>query len=225
MQNVIDFLNDLRDNNNRDWFEQNRQRYVSVNEEFAHFTGQLIDGISKFDPAISGLLPKDCLYRIYRDTRFSPNKIPYKTHMAAYICQKGKKSEYAGYYFHVEAEGVNYIGSHLLSAGLYCLQPNIIKSVRDEILDNGAQFVETVQRAKGFSLDQNSRLQRVPKGYPKDSEYAEYLKMKDFSLFKPVDDAFMLSPKLLENTLAEFRKTVEFNVLLNRAVEFALHEM
>lgn len=224
MKNIIYFLSDLSVNNNREWFEANKPRYKQVQEEFSAFTEQLITGISRFDSSIAGLTPKDCLYRIYRDTRFSNDKTPYKTHIGAYVCRKGKKSGYAGYYFHIEAEGSNYNGTSLLAAGLYCPQPNVLKSVRDEIFDNGQEFLATINKATGFDMDHNDRLQRVPTGFPKDSEYAEYLKLKDFSLYKGIDNSFITSPKLLEKTLAEFEKSLDFNNLLNRAVDFAYDE-
>lgn len=225
MKNVISFLNDLKVNNNREWFEANKPRYKEINDEFCAFTEQLIAEIAKFDPTVAGLTPKDCMYRIYRDTRFSNNKEPYKTHIGAYICQKGKKSGYAGYYFHVEAEGVNYIGGHILASGIHCPEPAILRSVRDEILDNGKEFLHTISEASGFTMEHNDKLQRVPTGYPKDSEYAEYLKFKDFTLYKSVNNNFMTSKKLLDNTLQEFRKTVDFIKLLNKAVDFAFEEM
>lgn len=224
MKEIIAFLNELNLNNNREWFEDNRLRYKQLNGQFNNFVEQLIVGISRFDPSVAGLAVKDCVYRIYRDTRFSHNKAPYKNHMAAYVCRSGKKSGFAGYYFHVEAKDAGYIGGHLLSAGIYCPQPKVLASIRDEIFDNGTAFIEAAEVATGFNLDLNAKLQRVPKGYPKDSKYAEYLKMKDFSLSKFVDDAYMTNSNLLENTLTEYEKTLSFNNLLNRAVEYAFED-
>lgn len=134
MKEVIAFLRELHDNNNREWFDAHRAEWKRVKTRFAGFTEQLIDGISSFDPSVRGLRVQDCTYRIARDTRFSPDKRPYKEHIGAYIAPGGKKSGYAGYYFHVEpdtGEGSTY--GHMLAVGLYCPEPVVLHSVRDEI--------------------------------------------------------------------------------------------
>lgn len=101
MQAIIDFLRQLSQNNNREWFMAHKSEYQQAQARFNELTEQLILGISQFDSSVSGLTAKDCIYRIYRDVRFSKDKSPYKTHMGAYVCPGGKKSGYAGYYFHV----------------------------------------------------------------------------------------------------------------------------
>lgn len=215
MKNILEFLGELKENNNREWFEANRERYKIVAEEFNLFTEKLIEGISVFDSSIEGLTVKDCTYRIYRDVRFSPNKEPYKTHMGAYICAGGKKSGMAGYYFHLEGN------SSLLVCGLHCPEPKVIKSVRDEIFDNGDEFVTAIAAAKGFVIDSSSKLQRVPKGFPTESEYAEYLKLKEFDIVKSI----IVDDNILEKTLKEFRTTKKFKDILNKAVQYAKEEM
>ena len=124
MEDIIRFLEQLRRHNNREWFEANKLWYRDVKARFDGLVARLIDAIAAFDPSVAGLAVKDCTYRIYRDTRFSSNKEPYKTHFGAYFCPRGKKSGYAGYYFHVEPQGDGLIGGHLLSAGLYMPEPN-----------------------------------------------------------------------------------------------------
>ena len=104
MKDVFNFLAELQQNNNREWFNENKGKYLAIREKFEAFAGQLIERISGWDEDIasSQLGVKDCTYRIYRDTRFSKNKEPYKTHMGIFICKEGKKSPYAGYYLHLE---------------------------------------------------------------------------------------------------------------------------
>lgn len=216
MKDIIDFLKELKANNNRDWFEANKARYKAAQEAFNKFTEQLIEGISIFDPSIEGVTVKDCTYRIYRDVRFSPNKEPYKVNMGAYVCPRGKKSGYAGYYFHLEPN------SSILAAGLHCPEPNVIRSVRDEIVDNGASFVASINKAKGFKIDWSTQLKRLPKGFENDTEFGDYIKLRDFDLLKPINAD---SPNLLEQVLKEFKTTKEFNDILNRAVKFAHEEL
>ena len=104
MKEILDFLAELSQNNNREWFNANKEKYLQVREKFEAFARQLIEKIGSWDEdvAASQLQVKDCTYRIYRDTRFSRNKEPYKTHMGIFICKGGKKSPNAGYYLHLE---------------------------------------------------------------------------------------------------------------------------
>jgi len=221
MEKVLQFLNNVQQNNNRDWFNNNKAEYLKAKETFDNFAEQLIAGIGQFDATINNLTLKDCTYRIYKDTRFSKDKTPYKTHMGVYIAPGGKKSGYAGYYFHLEATGSNYIGSHLLSTGSYKPQKEALKSIREEVMLNGKEFLQTVGMAKGFTLETGNSLVKVPTGFPSDSPYAEYFKLKDFFLTKNIDHNFVNSPELLANTIAEFKKTIAFKELLNKAIQYA----
>lgn len=225
MKEVIDFFRRLHDNNTREWFDANRAEWTRVKGRFADFTGQLIEGIASFDPTVRGLRPQDCTYRIARDTRFSPDKSPYKTYIGAYIAPKGKKSGFAGYYFHIEPCADSLVWCNMLSAGLYCPEPTVLRSVREEILDNGAAIAAAIGRARGFRLCRTNSLKRVPTGFPADSEWSDMLKLKDFYLVKPVTEEFLLADDLLERTLAEFRRTQPFVAILNRAVQYAYEEM
>jgi len=222
MKKVLTFLSQIRENNNKEWFDAHKAEYTEANSLFTSFTEKLILGIGEFDPSVRGLTTKDCLYRFYRDLRFSPNKMPYKIHLGTYICPHGKKSGYAGYYFHIEPEGSGYLDGHQLDTGLYCPAPEVLKSVREGILLNGDTFDAAVKEAKGFVLEDSQALKKVPRGYPADFKYAGYLKLKNPCLCKHVDDAFILSDHLLENTLEAFSKTYTFNKLLNESVEYAL---
>ena len=225
MREVVDFFRRLHDNNTREWFDANRAEWTRVKGRFADFTGQLIDGIASFDPTVRGLRPQDCTYRIARDTRFSNDKSPYKTYIGAYIAPKGKKSGFAGYYFHIEPCADSLVWCNMLSAGLYCPEPTVLRSVREEILDNGAAIAAAIGRARGFRLCRTNSLKRVPTGFPADSEWSDMLKLKDFYLEKPVTEEFLLADDLLERTLAEFRRTQPFVAILNRAVQYAYEEM
>ncbi len=225
MREVIDFFRRLHENNNREWFDAHRTEWTHVKGRFAAFTEELIEGIASFDPSVRGLRAQDCTYRIARDTRFSPDKSPYKNYIGAYIAPKGKKSGFAGYYFHIEPCGDGLVWSNLLSAGAVCIEPTVLRSIREEILDNGAEILKAVRAARGFRLCENNKLKRVPTGFPADSEFAELLKLKDVYLEKKITEEFLLDDRLLENTLAEFRRTQPFIAILNRAIQYAYDEM
>lgn len=225
MKDVLGFLRELRVNNNREWFEANKPRYKEIQVYINRFAEELINGIASFDPSVRGLEVKDVTYRIYRDTRFSNDKTPYKTHIGIYVCPGGKKSGNSGYYFHIEPSGVDYLGGHLLSSGLYMPEPAVLRSVREEIADNGAEFLAAMKKAKGFALDTANKLKRIPKGYPAGHIMEEYLKLRDVYLVKYFDDDYLLSPDLLRKAVADYRSTYEFSALLNKSVEYARDEM
>ena len=222
MQTILNFLKEIEHNNNREWFEANKSLFLEANALFNTFVEKLILGIGSFDESVRGLTVKDCTYRFYRDTRFSVNKAPFKTHFGAYICPHGKKSGYAGYYFHVEPAGNGFLGGSQLNAGLYRPDAQILKSIREEISLNGDVFEETLRSAAGFRLDDDQLLKKVPRGYPADSPYAEYLKLKNPVLCNSVDESFLLDKHLLDNTVESFRTTAPFIAWLNKAVKYAL---
>ena len=227
MQELLDFFAELHDNNVKTWFGQNRPRYKRVRDMFIGLTQQIIDGIAQFDHSVAGLTPADCMWRINRDIRFSLDKSPYKTYISAFIAPHGKKSGYAGYYFHIEprAHDDDPMWVHQLSAGLYMPEPVILQSIRDEIFDNGAELVQAMEEAEGFSLYDGDMLKRTPKGYPTGSEYDALLRHKHMFIMHPVDDEFLLAPDLAARVVGKFRSTHRFLSLLNRAVQYAYEEM
>ena len=225
MEEVLDFLRRLSDNNDREWFDAHRAEWTHVKGLWADFTAELIEGVASFDPSVRGLRPQDCTYRIARDTRFSADKRPYKSWLGTFIAPHGKKSGYAGYYFHVEPVGDGLLGNHLLAAGAVCIEPAVLRSIREEVLDHGDELTESIRRARGFRLDTTNRLKRVPMGFPAESEHADLLKQKDYCLEKRVSEEFVLSDGLPERLVEEFRTTKPFLDQLNRAIRYACEEM
>ena len=224
MKKVLEFLNNLQQNNYREWFEDNKPVYKEAQAIFNDTVNKLIAGISSFDPSIAKLSAKDCTFRIYRDVRFSKDKNPYKTHMGAFISPYGRGSGYSGYYFHVEAEGANYIGGNILSTGVYRPEPAALKSIREEIFLNGDEFQETIFKANNFKIETGEALKRVPGGYPSEFKYADYLKLKNYFLTRYVVDSWMTSPDLIERSVQEYRTTKEFHDLLNKAISYAFEK-
>lgn len=219
MKIVIDFLNNLAINNNKEWFDANKSFYQEAKNCFETFTEKLITNIESFDPTIRGLSVKDCTYRIYRDLRFSKDKTPYKTHIGAYICPNGKKSGLGGYYFHLESASKQYLSSHLLATGAVCLPNPIINSIREDVYTLPKEFEDCITKAKGWEIDTDNKMKQVPKIFPKDAINAEYLKLKDFILNKKIDDTYVLSDNLLEKVTEEFEKTMKFKEFINRAIQ------
>lgn len=216
LQRVWNFLDVLYDNNNKPWFDAHKDEYKLALADFQSFCEQLILGISKFDKSVVGLTVKDCTYRIYRDLRFSLDKTPYKTHMGVYVCPQGKKSGNAGYYVHIEPHSES-----MLVAGLYMPTPDVLKSVREEIMCNGKNFDTIIKSCKHFDLDWTSALKKVPNGWNKGDEYSDYYRLKDFDVVQLITKEQITSSDFLDFVLNEFKKTVELNELLNKCVLYA----
>lgn len=225
LREATDFLAGLCQNNRREWFEAHRPQYLRAKEVFERFVAELIEGIASFDHSVAGLTVRDCTYRIYRDTRFSPDKTPYKSYMGAYVAPHGKKGGYAGYYFHLEPGGGNRPGNSLLSAGLYCPQPLVLRSVREEIADHGAEFAASLAAAPEFRIYEGNKLRRLPAGFAPGTPYDELLKLKDVYIERPVEADFLQADDLLGRTVAAFRTTELLVRQLNRAVQYAFEEM
>jgi uncharacterized protein (TIGR02453 family) len=206
-ERILSFLKSISANNNRTWFLENKEEYMSVKNDFESGIAKAIARISVFDDEIAHLQVKDCVYRFYRDIRFSQDKSPYKNHFGAYICAKGKKALRGGYYIHLEP------GHCLLATGSYWLPTNILTACRNEIMANIDVWREIVENdkfinfygkpnisdwetsVKGFGLES---LKTAPSGFPRDYDYIEYLRMKDYCCWKRVPDTFFEGDKWLD---------------------------
>ncbi len=213
---IFRFLKELSENNNREWFNEHRQTYTEVQAEFQKLLTVIIDRISLFDESIRGIAAGDCTYRIYRDTRFSSDKTPYKTHIGGYINAKGKKSDHCGYYVHLEP------GNCMLAGGSLCLPPKVLKAVRQSIYDNIEEYrsiVEDPAFKKFYPVVGENFLKTAPKGFPKDFKYIDYLKCKEFVCSYQVPDDFFTSPDLLDRTEEAFRQFKRFSDFLNYTID------
>ena len=224
MKEILHFLRDLDAHNNREWFAANKGRYEAVMRRWNAFCEELIRAIGSYDEDIARLSVKDCTYRIYRDTRFSLDKSPYKTHFGAFLSKGGKRSMHAGYYFHVgTGGGSGYPHAHMLAAGNYCYEPRVIKMLREDISFGWEEFKSSVLDVADprFTLDMDGALKRVPKEYPADAPYADFMRLKSYTLLTTFDDAFLLQPHLAERVAELFRTVKPFNDYINRAVDFS----
>ena len=221
MKDVMTFLNGVLVNNNRPWFLENKDLYQKAQNKIYAMAETLISGISKFDSSIKNLSVSDCTYRIYRDIRFSPDKRPYKTHMGIYVCPNGKKSGLAGYYLHFEGDGAEYIGCNGLFTGLWNPDKNTLKSIREDICYDGDAFVDAINKAGNFTLDTSNSLTKNPKDFPPHHKHDTLLRLKQYNLVQKFPEGMLYSDHLIEWALEEFKTSLEFNNLLNRAAMFA----
>ena len=240
MKDVLDYLAQLSQNNNREWFNANKEKYLQVREKFEVLAQQLIEKISSWDEdvAASQLGVKDCTYRIYRDTRFSKNKEPYKTHMGIFICKGGKKSPNAGYYLHLEppgevipdSKGVHTqtplsMGGCFIIAGTYKYESKVLRSIRDEISVNGDSFLEAMQQAADFYPEESDMLRKVPSEFSfAPDRWHSLLRYRTFALIKPVGPDYVCGENALDKIAGDFRNCRDYIKKLNMAIEYAYEE-
>ena len=217
MKDIINFLEELAANNDRAWFEANRDRYKAVKSRMDAVAKDFIEAVAAFDPSVEGVQVKDATYRIYRDTRFTKDKSPYKTWFGVYVCPRGKRSGFSGYYMHVEPENDYY----MLCTGAYCPTPGEVKSIREEIMTEGENFVETIHAARGFEIDWTTAYKRMPQGWSADDPHSEYYRLRNYLLVKVVDRDYVLADDFISRAAAELSLTRPFNDTLNRAIEYA----
>jgi len=201
---TLQFLKALQKNNNKPWFDDHRAAYEAARIDFQNFIQLVIDALQKRDATITGLTARDCQFRINRDIRFSKDKTPYKTNFGASIKRGGRKSGFAGYYFHCEP-GASFIGG-----GLWMPEAGPLKNMRQEIDYNWDSF-RSIVGDKNFKkifgdlyAGADQSLSTMPKGYEKDHPAARYLKLKSFIAETPVSDAELTTAGLHKKTLAAF---------------------
>lgn len=161
---IFQFLKELAANNNREWFQAHKEEYLRAQAEFEQLLTAVIARISLFDDSVRGIEAKDCTYRIYRDTRFSADKTPYKIHFGGYINAHGKKSDHCGYYLHLEN------GNSMLAGGSLCLDSKVLKAVRQAVYDNIEEYraiVEDPAFKRYFPIIGETHLKTAPKGFLK----------------------------------------------------------
>ena len=217
---TLNFLKQLAKNNNKIWLDENRNNYLYAKNDFENFVSLLIKKISSFDPNIKELEVKDCVFRLNRDIRFSKDKTPYKINMGASINRGGKKSLYAGYYFHLEPGNKSFIGG-----GLWMPMAPDLKKVRQEIDYNFEEFTGVLNNKKFIShyseleITGDMKLVNLPRGYEKTNPAAEYLKLKSFIATKPVSDSELIDSPLLSQATKAFEALMPLVKFLNKSLE------
>ena len=216
---TIQFLKKLEKNNSKPWFDANRALYEAAKADFLQLTAQVLKETAKFDASIAHLQPKECVFRINRDVRFSKDKSPYKTNMGMSIARGGKKGNFAGYYFHLEP------GKSFVGGGLYMPMPDDLKKLRQEIDYNFADFQKIVQhknfRAAYGDLDFDAALSlsRAPKGYEEDNPAIKYIKLKSFIATNTIADSTLTDKSLVKQITQSFKALHPLLNFINGALE------
>ena len=207
LRDTLDFLRDLRTNNNKQWFEQNRARYEKARGHFEGFVTDLIFTMGTIED-LSGVTAKECIFRINRDIRFSPDKTPYKISMSAVLARGGRKPQGRAYYVHIEPNGKS-----LLAGGLHSPDSAQLEKVRRSIAENSQPLKEIIQRSKFvqyFGTMSGERLKTAPQGFPKDHPDLELLRLKQFLVEHALSDKQVLEPKLTTHILEVFTELKPF---------------
>ena len=173
------FLSILKQNNQREWFHEHKANADKARKNFEDFANVLLDNLKSFDKTLQHIEVKQCVFRIYRDVRFSPNKEPYKTHFGVYFAKNGgKNSDLAGYYFHLDPE------ESFFGGGIYMPLPEYLKTLRKEIyyqIDEFKAILNAPTFAKYYNgIEEIEKLKKAPKDFPKDFPDIELLKNKHF---------------------------------------------
>lgn len=214
MDKVLQFLNELAANNTREWFNDNRKRYEESRDKMIFLTDVLINEIGEFDSQVRGLSAKECVFRIFRDVRFSKDKRPYKTNFGSFICKGGRKSSNPGYYFHIEP------GNSFIGGGIYMPPSEPLKAIRNYMAEHAEEFLEIINEAdfkKNFPEMYNDQLKTAPKGFPKDHEFIALLKYKSFIFSKPMTDKTVGGESYIEIMLESFNQLESVNAFLYQA--------
>jgi len=212
-ENSYEFIEELKKHNDREWFAANKAWYEKARNDFELLVAGIIGEIATFDPEISHLNPKKCIFRIYRDTRFSEDKTPYKTHFGA-VFRPQQLDKTSGYYLHIGAD------ESFLTCGHYMLMPDQLKKVRKGIYDDFETFNEilsdkTFKKEFGDLYRDDDMLKRVPNGFDKNHPAAEYLKLKHFYVLKNISKEQIFSEDFVKYAGDIYKKMQPLSIFLN----------
>ena len=212
---TLKFLRQLARNNNVEWFHAHRAEYDAARAEFEWFVEELILQFNRYED-LGGVQPRDCMFRINRDVRFSADKSPYKIAMAAVVARGGRNSPRAGYYVHLEP------GNSATGGGIYMPDAARLLKIRRAI-DADADSLRVILKKPAFKkmfggLDDYDMLKTAPKGFPADHPAADLLRHKHFTATLGLTDKEILAPDFSKRVVQTFRVLKPLNDWLNTAL-------
>ena len=218
MKEILQFLTELSCNNNREWFQEHKDWYRDCQQRFEQFTADWLERLVEIDPEIKGLQPKDCIWRIYRDVRFSHDKRPFKEWFGVFPAAKGgKKSDRGGYYIHIQP------GKCMFAGGMWCPNKDLLRALRKEVMANYDEveeiFANPMTNRYFHDFDTDQMLKKVPQGFPADFEHADWLKRKTYTFSTPLTDDDVCAPDFLDKVVDISRAAKPINDFLNYTFE------
>lgn len=213
------FLKGLKENNNRQWFQLHREEYEQARSNVLGLVDHVIAGIAGFDPPIIEQAPEECLFRINRDVRFSREKSPYKVHFGAFITDRGRKVDRAGYYVHVQP------GESVLAGGLYMPPGRELKAVRQAILEDNRTLRRIISRPLFVKLFGRTlpghRLKTAPRDIPRDHRDIDLLQLTSFEIWTDLKDRELQKEGFVKHAVGVFAVMYDYVQWLNRALDRA----
>jgi len=210
---LFEFLRRLSENNNRDWFRGHKAEYDELRALWLADLQVMIDRMAMWEPGVARFTASQCAYRIYRDTRFSLDKTPFKVYFSASVSPYGRHIERAGYYLQLDIRP----GESGLYAGIWHPESATLKKLRHAVVDNIEEF-EEVSAVDG-ALWCGDRLKSAPHGWQKNHPNLEYLKMKDYGKLFRLNEAFFCDPAWAEKAAGMFSRLKPFVDFLNYSIE------
>lgn len=209
---TLRFLSDLSENNDRDWFHKNKKRYDEAKKDVENFAGELLVRLAKLNKGLSGLKPKDCMFRIFRDVRFSSNKEPYKTHFGVVLSEGGRKSKLAGFYIQIDP------AQSFIAGGCWMPEAADLKKIRQEI-DYNLPQLKKILNSKSFKNEfgemEDNRLKSVPRGYDKENPAIDYLRLTSFVVVKQLPKKVITGGALMDSCVKSYKTMLPFMDFLN----------
>ena len=212
----LQFLRSLKRHNNREWFQEHKTIYdTTVKKPLGELIAAMAEEFSSFAPEMAAT-SRTSAYRIYRDTRFSKDKTPYKTHVAAVFPRTGLgKHEGAAFYLQIDPSEV------LIGGGVYMPMPDALGAIRTHLASNHRKFKSIVESAGFqtlFGRIHGEELKRVPRGFPPDHPAADYLKLKQFLVSRTFEPTTATSSLLHKRAVETFRAMLPLIRFLNSPI-------
>ncbi|MDI5887285.1 MULTISPECIES: DUF2461 domain-containing protein [Flavobacterium] len=217
-KDTLQFLDDLKANNNRDWFLENKKRYEAVKKDYQQLVGDFLDTMKPLDPSLEMLEVKNCTFRINRDIRFSKDKTPYKSHLGVWLSSGAKGMNRSGYYLHLEK------GASFIAGGLYCPEAPDLKKMRKEIayfhddLEAILNEKDFKREFKDFDRNEKDTLKNPPRGYEKEHPAIEFLKLKSFECSQRIDISEVTKKDFVATMSKKLIALKPLNDFINRAL-------
>jgi uncharacterized protein (TIGR02453 family) len=214
-QSTFDFLSEIKQNNTREWYHANKDRYKEAFGNFEDLVAMLLHTIAGFDDSVLSTEPKNCLFRIYRDIRFSKDKTPYKTWFGAALKQGGRKQISSGYYIHVSPQQV------YLAGGIWHPDKDTLDMLRDHIVAWPKKFEKIVldkSFLKTFVGLSGNQLKTAPRGFPKDHPQIQWLRHKDHIVSVQIEPEEILSEKFIKKAGNIYERMLPLNHFITEAI-------
>ena len=211
---VFKFLQDLDANNQREWFNENKTRFQDLQVNILDWIAILQSQLAQYDEKMLDISPKNALFRIHRDARFSKGKAPYKTHFGIHLVSSGNRSDFtrAGFYIHIEP------GASYIAGGAHAPSPEWLKSIRTNFIEHGDEFLKIIHQPtfKKYLTIKGEQLVRPPKGYSGDEPFIDLLKYKTLIARHELTDKIVCSDQFILECMNTFNAYKPFRDFLNR---------